>query len=67
MTYYKQIQMHKGDMQQLVLKAIGAIIKKSIDPSNDHQIFNHVTKNPLCMETSLIPWCGVHENSLVFM
>jgi hypothetical protein len=67
MTFYKQIQMHKGDMQQLVLKAIGAKIKRSIDPTNDYQISNHVTKNPLCMEASLILWCGVHEKSLVFM
>jgi hypothetical protein len=54
-TYYKQIQVHKGDVQQLVLKIIGAKIKKSIDPTNDHQISDHVTKNPLCMEASLIP------------
>ncbi len=67
MTYYKIIQVHKGDMQQLVLNVTGAKIKKSIDPSNDHIISNHVTKNPLCMEASLIPWCGVHEKSFVFM
>jgi hypothetical protein len=66
-TYYKQIQVHKGDVQQLVLKIIGAKLKKSIDPTNDHQLSDHVTKNPLCMEASLIPWCGVHEKSLVFM
>jgi hypothetical protein len=67
MTYYKQIQVHKVSMQQLVLKAIRAKIKKSIDLSKDHQIFNHVTKNPLCMQASLIPWRGVHEKSLVFL